>query len=109
MVYYTLEDSILKSDGKSYANGYWSQCYIIESIVLITVLVKALMVTDWITVVTFVGIGIMLLFHIIILFGVNYFLYSDEGSIYLVFKAPIILLIFVLSIIINLLPDFAIL
>jgi len=109
MAYFTFNDSILKNDGKSYVTGYWAQCYIIETIVLITVLVKAIMVTEWLTLFTYVGIGSMVIFHILLMIGVNYLYYNDEGSIFLIFQAPSILLIFLFMLVVNLLPDFAIL
>ncbi|ORX77478.1 phospholipid-translocating P-type ATPase [Anaeromyces robustus] len=109
MVFLTLNDSVIKGDGKTFANGYWGQCYIMETVVLLTVLVKALMITDWMTIITYAGIGIMLLFHILIMIVVNYIYYADEGSIYLIFQAPYLLLMFLFMLVVNILPDFAIL
>lgn len=109
MAYFIFNDSILKNDGKSYVTGYWSQAYIIETCVLITVLIKALMVTEWITIITFAGIAVMLFFHILIMLIVNYFYYYDEGSIFLVFQAPSVILIVMFILITNILPEVAIL
>ncbi|ORY65727.1 phospholipid-translocating P-type ATPase [Neocallimastix californiae] len=109
MVFYTFNDSILKGDGKSYVTGYWSQCFIMESIVLLTVLTKAIMVTEWLTIVTFIGIGIMITFHIAIMIGVNYILYHDDGSIFMIFHSPNVLLIIMFILVVNLLPDIVIL
>eukprot|EP00833_Pecoramyces_ruminatium_P011235 jgi/Orpsp1_1/1185267/evm.model.c7180000092991.1 len=109
MAYFIFNDSILKNDGKSYVTGYWSQAYIIETCVLITVLIKALMVTEWITIITFAGIAVMLFFHILIMLIVNYFYYYDEGSIFLVFQAPSVILIVMFILITNILPEIAIL
>ncbi|OUM64487.1 hypothetical protein PIROE2DRAFT_22931, partial [Piromyces sp. E2] len=67
MAYFTFNDSIMSNDGKSFVNNYWGQCYIIETVVLITVLTKAMMVTEWFTLFTFIGIGSMLIFHVLIM------------------------------------------
>jgi len=109
MAFFTFNDSIFKSDGKSFVNNYWGQCYIIETVVLLTVLTKAIMVTEWYTIITFAGIGFMLLFHILIMLVVNFLYYNDEGSIFLLFQAPEILLIILFMLVVNLLPDFVLL
>jgi len=105
MAYFTICDSILKGNGKSYVTGYWSQSYIIETVVLITVLVKAIMVTEWMTILTFLGIAIMLAFHLIIMITVNYLYYDNEGSIYMIFHSPLVILIVIYMLIVNLLPE----
>ena len=61
------------------------------------------------TIITYGGIGIMLFFHILIMIVVNYIYYNDEGSIYLIFKAPYLILMFLFMLVVNILPDFALL